>query len=82
MRVTASNSYEGLIAAAIEPYTAHHDGVSTTSCESRLSGFGWVGDGLNKEHRKWFKGVSSQEGTTFKKGKKEFHSKIVDRFKE
>ena len=36
MRATASYSYEGLVAAAIEPFAADHDGVSGIGCESRF----------------------------------------------
>ena len=35
MRVTASYSYEGLVALAIEPYAADRDRVSAIDCESR-----------------------------------------------
>ena len=37
MKATASYSYEGLVAADIEPYAADRDGVSDKGCESRLS---------------------------------------------
>ena len=33
MRATASYSYEGFVAIAIEPYAADHDAVSAIGCE-------------------------------------------------
>ena len=47
MRVTASYSYKRLVAAAIEPYSADHDGVSAIGSESRLSSSGCISKHIN-----------------------------------
>ena len=43
MKVTASYSYEGLVAADIEPYAVDRDGVSYKGCERRLSRYPQAG---------------------------------------